>query len=116
MGSRVGPSSFVEIPWEAVQVGRGPPGGAAAALPWEVLQAAQAGIDSLAPIRSAAMVPDPSGCSDQRLLMSCGSGASGRLGLARWAASLVPQVSGGPTMLVGRATRPLLLAACSGGA
>ena len=53
---------------------------------WE--PAESPGLQSLAPIFAAAMVPDPAGSGDAVLLMCCGTEPCGRLALARPAARL----------------------------
>lgn len=117
VGSRVGPSNFVEVGWQGVWEG-----GLPAAAPgtsqapeeeWEVLPPELGGIGSLAPIHSGAVVADPSGCGDARLLLGCGSGPTGRLALARWAAGLEPVVSGaGPPLVGGVARQGMLWNGC----
>ncbi len=109
LGSQAGSSCFVEVLWEALRPSCSPFTAPHAQLGqhfgitspcWEVLPLDVAGIQSLAPVRGGVMIDDPSGCGDTRLLLSCGTGASGRLALGRWAANLVPVVSGGPSLPV----------------
>lgn len=103
VGSAVGSSAFIKLPGD-VQLLPAKDSSCepitSCSLPWEVMPWDDAGLDSCAPVHDAALIPSPSGCGDQEILMTCGVESSGRVALARWAARLAPLVSGGPQLPV----------------
>ena len=80
LGSTSGSSVLLEVPSDLGST-------------WEVQP--EAVVASLAPVRDAAVVQDPSGCGDARLLCCCGAAPRGRLAIA-WLAGGLASLAEGP--------------------